>query len=197
MSTARSIQKEIPPVHQLAHKADTSVTKGVNKSNNIISKNIVTNMQMGQIFDGCSGQENQYPYQSTQQSAYRARETTPTVSKEISETTGTIGAISVAGPARSAVPAVLSMPAEHITNAFLSTLSSKADMDRMTVTLQQVLRDEFKEIKESLHSLTTRVDSIEQTQTATEQKIEILEAKLTAQSHSSKYYATPTRQFRK
>lgn len=117
-STAGTIQKEIPPVHQLAHKADTSVNKGVNRTNNIIVMNTDTNMQTGQILDGFSGQENQYPYQSTQQSAYCARETTPTVSKEISETTGTIGATGIAGPVRSAVPAVLSMPVEYSTNAF-------------------------------------------------------------------------------
>lgn len=72
--------------------------------------------------------------------------------------------------------------ADSDTRSFLSTLSTKADMDRMTLTLQQVLREEFREVKDSLHSLSSRADTMEQTPISTDQKIATLEATLTIQS---------------
>lgn len=55
-------------------------------------------------------------------------------------------------------------------------------MNCMTLTLQQVLREEFREVKDPLHSLSSRVDTIELIQVSTDQKMATLGAKLIAQS---------------
>lgn len=159
--------------HTPVNKPDTRAKKGVNSTNNTTSTSIIINMQTGQTADGLSGQVNQHIHQLTHQ---HIRQYAPTPSKEIS------GIIGTTGTTGSAIPVLPSLSADSDTNSFFSTLSTKADMDRMTATLQQVLREEFKEVKESLHSLTFRVDTIEQNQTAAEQKIATLEAKLAAQS---------------
>lgn len=57
--------------------------------------------------------------------------------------------------------------ADSDTRSFLTTLSTNTDMDHMTLTLQ-VLREEFREVKYSLHSLTSRVDTMESSQISTD-----------------------------
>lgn len=117
-----------------------------------------TDMQLlnaGQIGDGPPGQVNQPSYQSAHYAHY-------TLEPSLADFSGLTG---IAGPA---VPGVLPLPGDLGTKSFLSTLYTKADMDHKTATLQQVHREEFQEVKKSLYSLMSRVDTMEQNQTPAE-----------------------------